>query len=363
MPSLYFTSLKKRGFAVDLKGRSGHGKTYTIEMFPIVMKALFLDKNYGLVVIEGASLNPSNAQGYMWPEDTAFGKASFFTNPYWMYTREGKHISEYDGGIILVDDWHLIDRDMKKYLSQGAYEGHLANHDFRKFNWVMWFAGNRPEDRAGATADFDHTINRQDRVDISDDPEGMVQSLKDLGCMPVTWEWAEKFNQKYIYVPPPAVQGPFCTPRSLAASDSFLQIQKELYEMEEVPCDANIMEFVTGSLGKAAGNEYITYIREYNALPPYAEIIKNPREVKMPPEDRPDLWRLQAYNLAHDVQVKHGNQAILYMSRFPREFQTVFVRAAIANSSRIMFEPKFREWMSQNSAMIAALSGLEEAAE
>ena len=85
--------------------------------------------------------------------------------------------------------------------------------------------------------------------------------------------------------------------------------------------------------------------------------------VKMPPIERPDLWRLQAYKLAGDVQVKEADQALKYMERFPQEFQTIFVRAAAANRSPVLLQPKVREWMKKNMVLMAAITGLEEAAE
>ena len=133
--------------------------------------------------------------------------------------------------------------------------------------------------------------------------------------------------------------------------------------MGEIPVDANVLELVSGSIGKSAAQDYITYIEEANALPKHAEIVKAPLSVRMPPQERPDLWRLQAYKLAADVQVKEADAALKYMERFPQEFQTIFVRAAAANKSPIILQPKVREWMKKNAILVAAISGLEEAAE
>ena len=133
--------------------------------------------------------------------------------------------------------------------------------------------------------------------------------------------------------------------------------------MSEVPTDTNVLELISGSIGKAAAHDYITYIQEANALPKYSDIIKNPLTVAMPLETRPDLWRLQAFKLASDVQVKHADLALKYMERFPQEFQTIFVRAASIGKSPILLQPKFREWCKSNMVLVAAITGLEQAAE
>jgi hypothetical protein len=351
------------GFSVDLRGRAGHGKSFTLGQFPAIMKEAYPTKNYGISTIDGATLTNSTAMGWMrLGEADKYGDfRSIFSNPFWMYTDEGKHLREYDGGLIIVDDWHYIDIEIKRILIQAMYRGILANHDFRQYNWAMWTAGNRQAiDRSGGTKEYDMMINRQDRVDIEDDLEGMLQSLRDIGCMEVTVEFAEKYALDHIYVDPPAIQGPFCTPRSLAASDTFLRNCMELFGIDEPPTDPNIHEFINGSLGKPAGEDYMSYLTEYNALPKYKAIIANPKTVKMPPDDRPDLWRLQAYALAKDVQVRDADQALVYMSRFPQEFQTIFVRAATDNKSRILLAPKVKEWCKSNLALVAAISGLEE---
>ena len=363
MPALYKTSVRKKGLAVNLKGRSGHGKTFTIEQFPTDMFELFPDKRYGIRIIEGASLTHSGALGYMvLGEKDKYGHKSIFSSPFWMYTLEGKHLSEYDGGILVIDDWHLIDTDLKKIMSQGAYEGIFANHVLSP-NWVIWFCGNRPQDRSGATRDYEHTTLRQLLVEIDDDLEGLLDFFANNNTLPVTQEFIKKFAQDHIYVPAPKEIEPYCTPRTLHQSDMLLQELKEMFDMDTLPVDANVLELVSGSIGKSAARDYITYIEEANALPKHADIIRSPLTVKMPPIERPDLWRLQAYKLAGDVQIKEADAALKYMERFPQEFQTIFVRAAAANKSPVILQPKVREWMKKNSLLVAAISGLEEAAE
>jgi hypothetical protein len=366
MIPLYFASLKKngkKGFAVDLKGRPGHGKTWTYEQFPLLMKLMFPDDDYGCRVIDGASLTHSGALGYMvLGEKDKHGHKSIFSSPFWMYTLEGKHLSEYKGGILVIDDWHLIDTELKKIMSQGAYEGIFANHILPP-GWVIWFCGNRANDRSGATRDYDHTISRQLRVDISDDPEGLVKWFEDHDAMQVTIEFIKKFAMDHIYVDPPAVQGPFCTGRTLHQTDNLLQELMQMFGMNEPPTDANVLELISGGIGKPAAQDYITYIEEANALPKHAAIIKNPTTVQLPPDTRPDLWRLQAYKLADEVQVKEADAALKYMARFPQEFQTIFVRAASNKKSPILLQPKVREWCKSNMVLVAAISGFEEAAE
>src|SRR4029077_7405370 len=103
--------------------------------------------------------------------------------------------------------------------------------------------------------------------------------------------------------------------RTLFQSDMLLQDLKEMFGMDELPVDANVVELMWCSIGKSAANDYITYIEEANALPKHSAIIKSPTTVKMPPLERPDLWRLQAYKLAGDVQVKEADAALKYMER------------------------------------------------
>ena len=363
MVPLYFASLRKKGFAVDLRGRPGHGKTWTYEQFPNLMAVEFPDKNYAVRVIEGASLTHSGALGYMvLGEKDKYGAKSTFSSPFWMYTTEGKHLSEYAGGLLIIDDWHLIDTEIKKIFAQAAYEGILANHILPP-GWVIWFCGNRAEDRSGFTREFEHTITRLLRVDISDDLEGLVKFFEDHDSLPETQEFIKKFSNEHIYIPAPTKIEPYCTPRTLFQSDMLLQELKDMFGMGEIPVDANVLELVSGSIGKSAAQDYITYIEEANALPKHAEIVKAPLSVRMPPQERPDLWRLQAYKLAADVQIKEADAALKYMERFPQEFQTIFVRAAAANKSPIILQPKVREWLKKNAILVAAISGLEEAAE
>jgi len=359
MPALYFVSVKEGGQSYYLRGRPGGGKSFTLRKFPQMMKKVFPDKEFGIVIINGATLTMSSALGYMWPEDAPSGrKRSTFTEPFWQYTKEGKHLSEYDGGIILVDDAHMMDPDLKKIMGEGAYDKVLANHRLPS-GWVIWFAGNRAEDRAGATRDFDHLITRRNQIDVTDDPEGFVEVLRELKALPETIEFADK-HPMVVYMTAPEEQGPYCNPRTLTQTDAMLQTLMETFGMDQVPTDTNVVELVQGGIGRSAAEAYMKFVIEGHALPKYADIIKDPERVEMPPRERPDLWRLQAYKLAKDVKVKDAEPAMTYMSRFPEEFQVLFVKAAYAYKPEVAMTPKFGAWCKKKSALVGLLTVISQ---
>ena len=89
-------------------------------------------------------------------------------------TTEGKLLSEYDGGIILVDEADKLGMDEKKIVGEAALSKILGSHKFPP-GWVVVFAANRMSDRSGSTRELDHLINRRIKIEITDDVESWVE--------------------------------------------------------------------------------------------------------------------------------------------------------------------------------------------
>ena len=135
---------------VYLKSPPGRGKTTTI-VSAVPRMAKQLDKNLGIVVINGPLLTPADAVGYLVPKHLEGGRTvSVYTDPFWWVTEEGKRLEEYDGGVIFVDEADKMDVDVKKVIGEMALSGRCGPHRLPA-GWVTWMAGNRSQDRSGST--------------------------------------------------------------------------------------------------------------------------------------------------------------------------------------------------------------------
>jgi MoxR-like ATPase len=171
--------------SVYLKSLPGRGKTTILTQASSILSS-HLQKNIGHVVINGPLLTPGDAIGYLIPKKNPDGTAeSLYTDPFWFRTKDGKRLSDFDGGIIIVDEADKMDTDVKKVIGEAALSGRLGPHQLHG-GWVIWMAGNRAQDRSGSTKELDHLINRRMEIDITDDLESYQDWSAKNGMLPIT---------------------------------------------------------------------------------------------------------------------------------------------------------------------------------
>lgn len=344
-PSIYAS-----GKCLYLKSAPGRGKTTTV----IDARAKIAEatgKNIGIVVINGPLLTPADAVGYLVPKHHDDGRVeSVYTDPFWWRTSEGNRLEDYDGGIIFVDEADKMDVDVKKVIGEMALSGRCGPHELPK-GWVVWMAGNRSQDRSGATKELDHLINRRIEIDVTDDLAG--------------WEsWAIKNNvhpdivafamsNPHIVFPEslPEKQGPFCTPRSLVATGELLSTLSG--NGDDLPTDSDAIELASGAIGQASAAQLFATLRLRAEMPPLEQIIASPDKVRVP--EKPDACMLICYNLAARTDASNLGAVIKYIERMPADFAATFAKAVTTRLPTIIARPEMLAWVSRNNTLMATL--------
>lgn len=341
------------GKSVYLKSAPGRGKTSVLSQAPVVLSAQ-LNKNIGLVIINGPLLTPADSIGYLVPKrvtgpDGVERVESLYTDPFWFRTREGKRLNEYDGGIIVVDEADKMDVDVKKVIGEAALSGRLGPHQLPE-GWVVWMAGNRQKDRSGSTKELDHLINRRMEIDIDDDIESWNDWANQHGVSPLTRAFANQNVHIVFSDGVPEKQGPWCTPRSLVEADDHL---RNLSGGTSFPDDADTMEEVAGMIGEAAAGQFFAFVKLEREMPKFEDIVSDPAGTRIP--EKPDAAMLICYNLAHRVEKVTASPVIEYVDRLPKEFGVIFAKAAVAKDPKIIIEPGFQKWVKENASLMAAI--------
>ena len=353
LPAMYYTSLEPGGPAFHIESQPGIGKTTVITSLPQAMKRIDPTGNYGVSIINGACFTLMTGMGFMIPvTDEKQREISKFTQPTWMFTPEGKHLSEYDGGFIVVDEVDKLNLDEKKIVGEAALSKVLAGHKLPD-GWVVIFAGNRLTDRSGSTRDLDHLINRRITISIDNDVESWVDWARGEKLLPETITFAEE-NPQLLFEPKPEDQRPWCTPRSLHQIDITLRALMSSFDTDKIPTDPLVQELVKGGIGAPACAQLIKTIRLGQELVSYEDVIANPLKVTLP--GKPDAMRLMSYKIASRVSNEDAKQALAFMGRMPMEHQTIFVRMAIQRHYQLAFQPDFAAWCGRNTALIAILN-------
>jgi energy-coupling factor transporter ATP-binding protein EcfA2 len=340
------------GASVYLKSPPGLGKTTTIMQAPKILSEA-TGKNIGCVVIQGPLLTPGDAIGYLMPRHCEDGTIeSAYSQPYWFRTYENKHLSEFDGGIIFVDEMDKADTDVKKVLGECALSGRLGPHRLNG-GWVLWGAGNRSEDRSGSTKELDHLINRRMEVDVQPDLESLLDWMATNNVSPLTQAFAKQYPEIVLTGKVPEKQGPWCTPRSLVAADRHLALAAK-HNAGKLPTDQIVDEEIRGMIGAAATAQYFSHVKLQLELPSYESIIAAPD--KAPTPAKPDAMMLICYNMAHRVSKDDATQAVTYINRLPKEFGVTFAKAAIKRDNTLVLDRAMQKWALDNSSLMSVIN-------
>jgi hypothetical protein len=344
------------GKCVYLKSAPGRGKTSVLSSAPAILSK-HTGKNMGVVIISGPLLTPADSVGYLVPKkgssvtregNTVEHLESGYTDPFWFRTAEGKRLSEYDGGIIVVDEADKMDVDVKKVIGEAALSGRLGPHKLPE-GWLVWMAGNRQKDRSGSTKELDHLINRRLEINVSDDVESWTDWAVANNVTPLTIAFANQNPQIVWTEDLPKLQGPWCTPRSLVASDDMLRLLPPSAD-GNFPDDPDTVEEVSGMIGEAAAGQFFAFVQLEREMPKFADIVAKPKDVRVPV--KPDALMLVAYNLSYRVDTDTIAPAMEYVDRMPKEFQFIFAKSACKRSPKLAVHPAMGPWIKANATTI-----------
>lgn len=349
------------GISTHLKSPPGQGKSEFVE--DLVAHLSKRDgKQWGFVTCFLGTMTPSDLLGYMVPTRTKASDgteflASTFTVPPWMLTAptkefpHGRHINEFERGIVFLDEFGQADGDTKKAAAQLLLKGEIGPHRLHKGIAII-AASNGKNHRSGVTKDFDFVINRQDEINITPDLPSWQDWAAAHGVSPVTMAFATQNPQIVFSDEVPKEQGPWTTPRSLVMADRLMQV-KAKRNGGKMPDDAATVEQVQGIMGGGAA-QYFAFVKLDREMPKYEEIVAAPSKVKVP--SKPDAMMLVCYSLAHQIKPQDAAQVIEYMERMPKEFGVTFATTACRRNINLVSTKAFGEWARQNSNLMAAIT-------
>lgn len=340
--------------AIYLIGRVGRGKSTTMERAPArIAKHLGKSpKAFGFVCIAGTLLNPPDAVGYMMPRSVGDHLEAVFTQPFWFRTDEGKLLTEYEGGIILIDEADKMDVDVKKIVGEMALSGRLGPHRLPS-GWVVWFAGNTARDRSGSTKEYDHLINRRMQIEVDDDLESVLEFYASNNVHPVFTGFA-KNNPQVVFEEPPPVPGPWCTPRSLHQLANYGGALAKSHPDNEIPTDHLFREEAAGKIGEGAAMSLFATLDLQKIMPRFEDIVTRPKSTALP--ESPDAQMMVCYVLASRVTSENIVPVIDYVDRLPSEFSICFGKAAVARDVKLVTTKGFQNWARANSSLMMAIS-------
>lgn len=334
-----------------LIGASGMGKTAMVMQAPEIIKRT-TGREIGVVVFNAATYTPMHLLGFGVVKHHEEFSEMLFSLPFFWRTQEGKRLDEYPGGgIIFVDEYDKGDPDVMKNLGEMGYSKRIGTH-FLPPNWVVWMAGNPFDARFGSKKQLDYLINRQTTIQVKHDPEGWEEWAVRNRLLPETLAFARNnkavvFNDKL-----PEKQGPWCTPRSLAALDRQLQ-EGMAISGSRVPIQSeDALEEAEGTIGSAA-QPYFTQLKTALGMPDLAEVLKDPATCRLP---NTDCMALFCYKAAFAATPANIGKIIQYIDRLPKEFSHTFMKAAVNRNAKLITNDDVGKWAQGNAQLLMLLN-------
>ena len=351
LPALYFASCETNGAAPFITSPPGRGKNGVLDLFPKIMHKVN-GGNYGLVTLNGATLNIGTMGGYLQFGPEVRGKpTSLFSRPWWWWVEEQLMLEDYDGGIICIDEADKVAPDEMKTTGEAAYSGVWMTHKIPP-GWAVWFMGNRMVDRAGSNKQFSHIIGRQREIPIKDDTKSWVNWAERTKLLPEIISFGEDYPQ-WLFQEMPKDLAPWCTPRTLHQAEIHFRALMMVYDEKKIPTDPVTNEEIAGGIGPGATRDLMSHIRMGQDLPSVDEVFSNPRGAQVP--SKPDGKRLMAYKVSAALTKPDLKAAMTYMGRYGDEFQAIFARMAIHKDYEFVFDEAFGQWCSDKSHLIALI--------
>lgn len=135
----------------------------------------------------------------------------------------------------------------------------------------------------------------------------------------------------------------FCCPRTLHfASDLCKAIEGDITS-QHVP-------LFTGCIGHGVGMEFVNYSKVFDLIPTRREILDTPLSAKVPSEPSAVYASIALTSDITTVDTIAGT--LTYIERFPREFQTVFLKQVGAKLGNLRSIPCVSTWVMNNIDLI-----------
>jgi hypothetical protein len=217
----------------------------------------------------------------------------------------------------------------------------------------------------GVTKEFDFVNNRGGVQPVEGDAMIWKEDWADhpyqwqgrtWQVMPASKVWAVERPVEFL-APKPKDGGQWCTPRSFAAQDRYIQTVTELNNGVTPLDDPSFIQGCRSHCGTAQANSFLSYLKSALTLPSYESVVVDP--VGTPVPHKADELMLMAYLLAG--RTGHGDigRVLVYVERMPRDLNIAFVKTLLRRGLHdLLNEPAMEAWLAKNSYLVGIVHSM-----
>jgi hypothetical protein len=249
-----------------------------------------------------------------------------------------------EGTVWLLDEYSCASKQVRNAALQLLLENKIGQYTCPKDTFIV-LAGNGISDRANVERAGSAEVNRIVFVSLRPDLNDWVEWALPAGIDPRIVAFLN-FRPGCLHdFDPSTFDGSkgFASPRSWEFTNRLLKGEAT---------GAVRMALMTGLVGQGAALEFEAFLKVFDKLPDFDDVLANPTKAIVPKNDPAVMYAITA-GLALHVTEKTIKNALVYLARIPKEFEVFAVRMALKSKSKLAYAQEVITWVSKNKDVLA----------
>lgn len=348
LPNLY-----EAGVTVHLVGAPGVGKSEVNRQAVPILSEKYGER-FGYVEVLCTAIDAPDVLGFLVPSKREDGVA---VAQYTMSNIINKvQATKCERGIINLEEFGQADQLTQKALAQLLNEKAVGDYKLPD-GWFVVMSSNRVKDKSGAGRMLSHIINRIVTIEVESDVNSYATWYESEGKHPMGAAYAKARPGNIFTNEVPTKDGPYATPRSFTRAIDYLAMiagnAADGTLNMKLPSDPISQEVVQGLIGEGAAADLFSFLKVENVIPTINEILKDPKEAKVPPTSRMDAQYAAMQLLLHYADADNISKLFTYGKRLNLELQTSFIRSLMQKSEgKLIDTPEIVEFMTEHRELI-----------
>lgn len=244
----------------------------------------------------------------------------------------------------LLDEYSCAAKQVRNAALQLLLENKIGEYTAPKDTFIV-LAGNGLSDRANVERAGSAEVNRIVFINLRPDLDDWTEWALSNGIDPRIVAFLN-FRKSCLHDFDAATfdgsQG-FASPRSWEFANRLLKGNSKGMVRTAL---------LTGIVGQGAAIEFDAFLKVYDKLPDFDDIIARPDKAVVPKNDPAVMYAITA-GLALHVTEKNISKALTYLARLPKEFEVFAVRMALKSKGKLAYVQDMLTWVNKNKDVLA----------
>lgn len=216
--------------------------------------------------------------------------------------------------VLIMEELSDAQMDMQNPLCRVILDRHAGQMPLTEELFII-ATGNRTEDRSGASRLSTKLSNRTRILNFTENVDDWIVWASANGISAALTSFMRYRPDLLSAFDPNKSCNP--TPRSWEdVSRIPTTLTTDVY-----------FEHVCGCVGEGAASEYTGYLRLFESITPFEQIVANPKGVPVP--DSPDKQYAAVGQVLSNLTPENVEAVTDYLERFPKEFMVIYMRDAL----------------------------------